>query len=138
MYDLDFMNRPSTSYYYDEKTVISASDVSSDEYNDSSDEWLPLNSKKSNDIETDSDNSFNNSNTKLTKFGDLFHEENKINDETEIKLVLKEILDKIENDNAIVFEEKSDLELCRWRRGDKMKWKKSISAKEKSYLRHPK
>ncbi|KAF0747810.1 Uncharacterized protein FWK35_00027098 [Aphis craccivora] len=138
----EFMNRPSTSYYNDEKTIISASDVSSDEYNDSSDEWLPFNSKKGNEIETDSDNSFNNSYTKLTQFGDLFQEENIIIDETEIKLVIKEILDKIENDNAIIFEEntlpESDLPLCRWRRGDKMKWKKTISAKEKKLSKTPK
>ncbi|CAI6356753.1 unnamed protein product [Macrosiphum euphorbiae] len=123
-YNAEFMNRPSTSYYNDEKTVISASYVSSDECNDSSDEWLPLNIKEGNEIETDSDNSFNNSNTKLTQFDDLFQEENKIIDETEIKLVIKEILDKIENNNAIVFEEntlpESDLELCRWRRGNKV------------------
>jgi len=142
MYVLEFMNRPSTSYYNDEKTIISASDVSSDEYNDSSDEWLPFNSKKGNEIETDSDNSFNNSYTKLTQFGDLFQEENIIIDETEIKLVIKEILDKIENDNAIIFEEntlpESDVPLCRWRRGDKMKWKKTISAKEKKLSKTPK
>ncbi|KAL4083932.1 hypothetical protein QTP88_029248 [Uroleucon formosanum] len=86
-YNAEFMNRPSNSYYNDEKTVISASDVSSDECNESSDEWLPLNSKEGNEIETDSDNSFNN----------------------------KDILDKIENDNAIVFEQdtlqESDVEL---------------------------
>lgn len=34
--------------------VISACDVSSDEYKDSNDEWLPLNSYKGNEIETDS------------------------------------------------------------------------------------
>jgi len=142
MYILEFMNRPSTSYYNDEKTVISTRNISRDEYNDSSDEWLPLNNKKSNEIETDINNSFNNSNTKLTQFGDLFQEENKIIDEAEIKLVIKEILDKIENDNAVVFEEntlpESDVELCRWRRGNKMKWKKTISAKEKKLSKIPK
>lgn len=136
MYILEFKNRPSSSYYNDEKTVISASDVSNDEYNDSSDEWLPLNSDKGNEIETGSDDSFNNSNTKLRQIGDLLREENKIIDETEI-------LDKIENENAaIVIKEKtlpkSDVELFRWRKGDKMKWKKSICAKEKKLSKTPK
>ena len=54
----------------------------------------------------------------------------------------KLILDKIENNNAIVFEEntlpESDLELCRWRKGNKLKWKKAISAKEKKLSKTPK
>lgn len=48
MYILEFKNRPSTSYYNDEKTVTSASD---DSRSNSSDEWLPLNSEKGNEIE---------------------------------------------------------------------------------------
>jgi len=128
------MNRPSTSY---EKNY--ANDVSSDEHLDSfddnsNDEWQPFDFPK-----YDSDSS---STLKLIQFNDVFKvvNESEEDEETEIKSIIIEIIDEIENENDCTEKETTQThnkKLYRWRKGDKTKWKKSIVAEKKKLSKTP-
>ncbi|KAL5245855.1 hypothetical protein ACI65C_013263 [Semiaphis heraclei] len=66
--------------------------------------------------------------------------ESEEDEETEIKSIIIEIIDKIENENDCTEKETTQTrnkKLYRWRKGDKTKWKKSIVAEKKKLSKTP-